>query len=63
MLNDKPFTGRAHTDFEANATGGDRKLSRADYAMTLLDVAEDPQMIRKAVGIGGAKPAGKRSAA
>lgn len=40
-----------------------QKLSRADYAMTLLDVAEDPRMIRKAVGIGGAKPARKSSAA
>ncbi len=63
MLNDKPFTGKVHTDFEVNATGGDWKLTRADYAMTLLDVAEDPRMIRKAVGVGGAKPTGRKSAA
>lgn len=55
MLNDKPFTGRVHTDFEANATGGDWSLTRADYAMTLLDVLEDRQMIQKAVGVCGAK--------
>jgi hypothetical protein len=41
MLVDKPFTGQVHTDFEANATGGDWRLTRADYAMQLLNVAED----------------------
>jgi len=56
MLNDKPFTGQVHIDFEANATGGDWQLTRADYAMTLLDVVENPQMIRKALGVCGAKP-------
>ena len=56
MLNNKPFTGKVHTDFEANATGVDRALTRADYAMTLLDVAEDAGMIRKAVGVCGEKP-------
>jgi putative NADH-flavin reductase len=54
-LTDKPFTGQVHTDFEVNATGGDWTLTRADYAMTLLDVVENPQMIGKAVGVCGAK--------
>ena len=60
MLNDKPFTGQVHTDFAPNATGGDWTLTRADYAMALLDVAENADMIGKALGVGGAKPA-KRS--
>jgi putative NADH-flavin reductase len=55
MLTDKPFTGQVHIDFEANATGGDWTLTRADYAMTLLDVVENPQMINKALGVCGAK--------
>ena len=55
MLTDGPRTGRVHTDFEPDATGGDWKLNRADYAATLLDVAEDEAMIRRAVGVGGAK--------
>lgn len=59
MLNDKPFSGQVHTDFEPDATGGDWTLSRADYAMTLLDVAENPAMIGKALGVGGAKPVKK----
>lgn len=54
MLTDKPGTGKVHTDFEANATGGDWQLTRADYAMTLLDVTEDPSMIGKAIGVCGA---------
>jgi putative NADH-flavin reductase len=57
MLNNKPFTGRVHSDFAADATGGDWTLARADYAMALLDVAEDGGMIGKAVGVGGFKPA------
>jgi putative NADH-flavin reductase len=55
MLTDKPFTGQVHIDFEANATGGDWSLTRADYAMTLLDVVENPAMIGKALGVCGAK--------
>jgi putative NADH-flavin reductase len=55
MLRDGPYTGVVHTDFEDNATGGDWKLNRADYAMKLLDIAEDPAMARKAVGVAGAK--------
>lgn len=56
MLSDKPFTGRVHTDFEPNATGGDWALTRADYAMTLLEVVENPRMIGRALGVCGAKP-------
>jgi putative NADH-flavin reductase len=55
MLADGPARGRVHTDFEADATGGDWKLTRADYAATLLDVAEDDAMVRRAVGVGGPK--------
>lgn len=54
MLTNQPFTGQVHIDFEANATGGAMTLGRADYAMTLLDVVENPQMINKALGVGGA---------
>lgn len=53
MLRDGPHSGSVHTDFELNATGGDWKLNRADYAIELLDVAEDAAMARKAVGVGG----------
>ncbi|WP_327582608.1 NAD(P)H-binding protein [Nonomuraea sp. NBC_00507] len=53
MLNDKPPAGRVHIDFEANATGGAMQLSRADYAMALLDTVEDPALIGKALGICG----------
>jgi putative NADH-flavin reductase len=55
MLRDGPHTGVVHTDFQINATGGDWKLNRADYAMELLDVTEDPAMARRAVGVGGVK--------
>jgi hypothetical protein len=55
MLTDNPFTGKVHSDFEANATGGAMTLTRADYAMTLLDVMADPNMVKKAVGVCGAK--------
>ena len=55
MLTDKPFTGQVHIDFERNATGGDWTLTRADYAMTLLNAAENPELIGKALGVGGAK--------
>jgi putative NADH-flavin reductase len=55
MLTDQPFTGQVHIDFERNATGGDWTLTRADYAMTLRDVVENPLMIKKALGVCGAK--------
>jgi putative NADH-flavin reductase len=60
MLTDKPFTGRVHIDFEANATGGDWSLTRADYAMTLLNAVEDPALSSKALGVGGALPEKRR---
>jgi putative NADH-flavin reductase len=56
MLNDRPFTGQVHIDFEDHATGGDWQLTRADYAMTLLDTLENPRLSGKALGVGGAKP-------
>lgn len=59
MLTDKPFIGQVHTDFEANAIDGTMTLTRADCAMTLLDMIENPQMIGKAFGVGGSKPAKK----
>lgn len=62
MLNDKPFTGQVHIDFNPNVTGGAWSLSRADYAMTLLDVVEDPHMIHKAPGVCGAKQASHKPA-
>lgn len=55
MLTDGPATGQVHADFEPDATGGDWRLPRADYARQLLDVAEDETMIRRAVGVGGAR--------
>ena len=55
MLVDKPSAGRVHRDYEANATGGDWALTRADYAMSLLDAVEQPDQIHRAVGVGGAK--------
>jgi putative NADH-flavin reductase len=61
MLTDKPATGNVHIDFEANATGGDWTLPRADYAMTLLDVVENRDMAGKALGVCGAKPSKKQA--
>ena len=55
MLNDKPGSRHVHIDTEPNATGGDWQLSRADYAMTLLDVVEQRSMIGQAIGVGNAK--------
>ena len=55
MLNDKPAAGQVHLDYEANATGGDWSLTRADYAMSLLDAVEDPAQIHRALGVGGPK--------
>lgn len=53
MLTDKPGVGRVHIDFAANATGGKTTLPRADYAMALLDAAENPELIGKAMGVCG----------
>jgi len=55
MLNDKPMTGQVHIDFETDATGGDWQLTRGDYAMTLLDVLENPRLSGKALGVCGPK--------
>jgi hypothetical protein len=55
MLTGKPFTGQVHTDFAANATGGTMTLTRADCAMALLDIVENPQLSGKALGVGGLK--------
>jgi putative NADH-flavin reductase len=55
MLADGPAKGRVHTDFAADATGGDWRLTRADYARCLLDVVEDAGMVHRAVGVGGPK--------
>jgi hypothetical protein len=38
-----------------NATGGDWKLPRADYARVLLDTALDPTTGRQALGVNGQK--------
>ncbi len=54
MPADGPRTGRVHTDFETDATGGDGRLNRAD-AMALLEVTEDPSIVRRAVGVGARK--------
>ncbi|MFG1945333.1 NAD(P)-dependent oxidoreductase [Nonomuraea sp. NPDC048826] len=55
MLTDKPGKGRSHVDFEANATGGESTLPRADYARALLDAAEDDAMIGRMPGVCGAR--------
>jgi hypothetical protein len=55
MLTDKLFTGQVHTDFAANATGGTMTLTRADCAMALPDIVENPQLSGKALGVGGLK--------
>ncbi|WP_017591709.1 NAD(P)-dependent oxidoreductase [Nocardiopsis potens] len=60
MLTDDAGAGKVHTDFEADATGGDHRLPRADYAMALIDTAEDDSLIRRAVGVGGIRT-GSRS--
>jgi putative NADH-flavin reductase len=62
-LTNRPKTGQVHIDFERNMTAGAaRTLTRADLAMTLLDVVENPQMIGKALGVCGAKSVGNRQA-
>ncbi|MFC5815789.1 MULTISPECIES: NAD(P)-dependent oxidoreductase [Nonomuraea] len=55
MLTGKPANGRLHVDFEANATGGEATLPRADYATALLDAAEDDAMIGRTPGVCGAR--------
>jgi putative NADH-flavin reductase len=63
MLTNRPMTGHVHIDFERNVTAGAAlTLTRADYAMTLLDVIENAQMIGKALGVCGAKQTTKTAA-
>lgn len=59
MLTDDPARGRVHIDDQPNATGGDWKLTRADYARVLLDTALDPATVRRALGVNGPKQPGK----
>ena len=63
MLNCRPFSGQVHTDFAPNATGGDMQLARADYAMALLDVVENPQLIGQAIGVNGATASARQQRA
>ncbi|MBV2364207.1 NAD(P)-dependent oxidoreductase [Streptomonospora nanhaiensis] len=53
MLVDGPAAGAVHIDRAADATGGDWRLTRADYARTLLDVAEDDTARQSELGVGG----------
>lgn len=53
MLTDDPSRGGVHIDTEPDATGGDWKLPRADYARTLLDTALDTATVQQAIGVNG----------
>lgn len=53
MLTDGPPRGGTHIDHEDNATGGDWKLPRADYARVLLDTALDPDTVHQSLGVNG----------
>lgn len=55
MLTDDPPSGVAHIDQNANATGGDWKLPRADFARVLLDTALDPATVHQHLGVNGLK--------
>lgn len=55
MLTDDPPRGGAHIDQDINATGGDWKLPRTDYARVLLDTALDPATAQQALGVNGQK--------
>lgn len=55
MLTDDPPRGGVHTDQDDDATGGDWKLPRADYARALLDTALDPATVHGAFGVNGQK--------
>lgn len=54
-LTDDPGRGAVHIDQSANATGGDWKLPRADYARALLDTVQNPETIRCAIGVNGVR--------
>lgn len=53
MLNDDRPRGGAHIDHDDNATGGDWKLPRADYARVLLDAALNPATVHQSLGVNG----------
>lgn len=53
QLKDEPSRGATHIDDEINATGGRSTLPREDYAAVLLSVAENADMIGKAIGVNG----------
>lgn len=56
-LKDGAPKGHFHSDFEADATGGAGTLDRADYAIALLDALEDESLVRRAIGVCGARGA------
>lgn len=55
MLTDDPPRGDVHIDRNDNATGGDWKLTRADYARVLLDTALEQTNVHQALGVNGHK--------
>ena len=55
MLTDQPPSGVVHIDQNANATGGDWRLPRADFARVLLDTALDPATVHQHLGVNGLK--------
>jgi putative NADH-flavin reductase len=55
MLTDDPPRGRIHIDREANATGGDWRLPRGDYARVLLDTALNTTTTHQAIGVNGVR--------
>jgi len=52
-LTDARGTGRYHVDDQPNATGGTASLARADFALAILDAAEDPTTVGKTLGVNG----------
>lgn len=55
MLTDDPPRGVVHIDQNDNATGGDWKLTRADFARVLLDTALDLDTFHQTLGVNGPK--------
>lgn len=52
-LTDARGTGRYHVDDQADATGGTHALSREDFALAILDAAEERTFLHKAIGVNG----------
>jgi len=52
-LTDARGKGRYHVDDQPDATGGTASLTRADFALALIDAAEDPNTIGKTLGVNG----------